>query len=510
MRNLLGSALVLIVAVATGCEKAAQPHDGAAPGAVAESPSVVATGALPLGAATLVTEAIDTTMSLAHWLAAHPGDVVLDTVPAGGKLELVCRSAAAPLAMGPRRFIRSAVFNLPDPPAGEVLPDTAGLAGRLCSLRALWLVAEEPDSLHALRFADSLSRSLQLVLGPGSPANEMLGMGSGLWQGVHSWILPGRTIVMGVAPPRAASFDEGSHGDSATKPSQVIVVAFSENSGLARHEIPTADDSTPDVEQQLELVHADSALSLTTPAVAAALRPLVARARSDAAPLPRTPSSDSALVRAAHLVRAAVPTLAPSQRAAALFALDVAVWGTMRDFAMNDSGEVRDPLRKQLDDAGLPYTDASLDGIAGYTRAALHEAFAADSLGPAGRFALLALLRSGWYGGPACGAGSAAFDSVIAHGESALQRGSADPFVQYYVGSALNDIVALAHSDDDTYVNAAEFRPREARARRRALSLLMAAHPGLRGTRPRRDSWRTITGLVLGRSTGARYFCVYD
>lgn len=121
-----------------------------------------------------------------------------------------------------------------------------------------------------------------------------------------------------------------------------------------------------------------------------------------------------------------------------------------------------------------------------------------------------ALALVGWYNGPACGAGSAAFDSVIAHGESALQRGSADPLVQYYVGRALNDIVALAHRDDDTYVNAAEFRPREARARRRALSLLTAAHPGLRGTRPRRDSWRTITGLVLGRSTGARYFCVYD
>ena len=102
---------------------------------------------------------IDTTITLGAWLKTHPNEVVSDSIPYHTEIEEVCRTARSTVSISGRTATRWAVFTIPRPTPEEMLPEGGpDVAERACHLRALWLVAEEPDSVRASTFAGSLAR----------------------------------------------------------------------------------------------------------------------------------------------------------------------------------------------------------------------------------------------------------------------------------------------------------------------------------------------------------------
>src|SRR5665213_2263933 len=85
--------------------------------------------AAPPDAQDLVTQAIDTSVSLAGWTKTHPRDVVGLDAPTGAANESFCRAATAPAELAAETVTRYALFYIPGPPPGEIVPsDTAHFA----------------------------------------------------------------------------------------------------------------------------------------------------------------------------------------------------------------------------------------------------------------------------------------------------------------------------------------------------------------------------------------------
>lgn len=483
------------------------------PAASGSTPPVPSAPLVPIeGPLGIAAGPIDTLVTLGGWLADHPGDVVQDSVPIGAVDGYVCRIAVGTVEIGGRKVARSAVFNLPTPPAGEALPDTAGLAGRECHLRAIWLVATELDPARASRFADSLGLILDGGLGPGRPGLAMSGVGTGQWGEQRTWTGPGTTVVRGVLPAEPASQDEGR--TIPKRVGRVIVAAFAPHSGLDagrwKDELADEDDEGAG-ERAVELALADSAVGWAgVPAFTAALRPALAyiRANPDSA---RTSAVDSALVRSAAVVHAlGNSSLAPPRRAAALVAMDLVLHHSARALD-DDSTSAGARLRRALEPSGAPYEFEHLGDGYFYTRAWLWEAYHQDSLGRAGHVALLSLLRSDWATRPGCAGTPGETGGVVDHGEAALARGDTDPLIHYYVGLGYHEDVSLARGGMyDDYVDPKEYVPRAPASRVKAIAHLRAALGGLTDRRMRRHAWRMAVLMMLGHAGQTRYFCVND
>lgn len=506
---------ILALAALAACERPSRSAEVApvvARGAPATSaPAGIDSLAASLGA---VTDGVDTLVTYRAWMASHPGEVPADSVIGAPLQDFVCRAVAAPVQIGGRTFTRTVLFGHPEPPAGEALPDSASVVSG-CPLRSVWLVARDSSSDRIAAFADTLSRALDVALGTSAPGLPMYGLGTRDWERPLTWHAPTATVAAGYVSATRERRDENTGRITDATPGRVIVVAFAPNSGWGSDDIRVgAIDDEDDGEREMLLGYVDSALAVVGDArLADHLTPALDWLRNGAAGHrhhQRPAEVDSALVRAARLVSAAAPTLDAPRRAAALGAVDMAV--ALAAGATDDSSATdRRTLRGGLEAAGFHYVYDQLGAVHVYSRNVLREAVRLDSLGGGGRLALVALLGNGWVTGYGCDTeGAAGFDQVIAHGEAALKAGATDPLIHYYVGIAHADIVALADDPNPDYHDPAEFRPRAAAARARAIAHLRAALAGLTDRRLRRHAWRLATALMAGRSMGTRFYCVYD
>ena len=502
------------LAAAVGCEPTpsrSAVHDSA-PGA--PSPAVAAPAVrIPVaGALSIFAAPVDTLSTLADWLAAHAGDVVSDRAPEGADPDLTCRVASSRTTLGGRTMVRSALFNIPNPPAGEGLPtDTVRVAEQHCHLRALWLEATVPDSLQARVFADSLSAMFDAALGPSRAGVAMDGPGTGQWRGGRTWSGPGTTIGLGIVPADTIRDDDGTVVRAV--PAKVVLASFAPHSGIdALHgKLDFIDlDDEKEGERDLELDRADSALGwAAVPRLTAALRPALAVLRAHAQFDTLHPAAiDSGVLRGAAFVHDTAPQLGPRRRAAALLATDIVVNGFFTTIEA-DSAHARERAARSA--IGLTYDEDPLDGGYRFLRPGLWEAYRLDPGGPAGRAAFVTLLGEGWTTKSRCSDGADEYRRVIDQGEAALARGASDAPIHYYVGIAHHDIVSLARGGMyDDYSHPSDFAPLAPAARVRAIEHLRAylAQPGDR--RMRRHAWRMAMTLMLGRTMDARYFCVYD
>lgn len=501
------------LAATTGCDTTPQrsPENAAAP-AVA-TPAVVAPTARPVtGPLAFFAAPVDTLVTLGEWLTTHPGDVSSDRVPQGADRELTCRIASSRIDVGGRMAVRSALFSIPNAPAGEALPsDTSRVAERYCRLSAIWLESTEPDSTRARAFADSLSAVVDGALGPSRAGVPLHGPGTGRWYGGRAWIGPGTTIVLGIVPRESIVDDAGKV--IRAEPGQVVLVAFAPHSGIdplqSAMEFIDLDDER-DFERELELGRADSSLAWAAlPRLTAEIGPALARLRAGASfGSLHSAAIDSGVLKAAAFVHDTAPRLEPRRRAAALLATDIVVNGF---FTTIDADSAHAREREARSAIGLTYDEDRLDGSYRFMRPGLWEAYRIDPSGPAGRAALVTLLRSGWATDARCAEGSDEFRRVIDQGEAALARGAGDALIHYYVGIAYHDIVSLAQGGvPDLYSDPSDYAPLAPAARVRAIEHLRAslAQPGDR--RMRRHAWRMAMSLMLGRSMAPRYFCVYD
>ncbi|HXQ76717.1 MAG TPA: hypothetical protein VN797_00850, partial [Gemmatimonadaceae bacterium] len=115
----------------------------------------------------LVTEKIDTTVTLGAWLKSHPGDRVGMVAPVGSVVDdQFCRVAVARTRLGNARLVRSALFYMPAPPKGEGLPaDITTDTENHCQLGAMVLASDRTDLAGAQALRDSVAAQIDKRLG---------------------------------------------------------------------------------------------------------------------------------------------------------------------------------------------------------------------------------------------------------------------------------------------------------------------------------------------------------
>jgi hypothetical protein len=465
----------------------------------------------PSGPLAIIMSPVDTIITLGSWMSSHPGDVVQDSVPQGALRDLVCRIAAAPMEIGGRHLVRQAVFNIPNPPEGETLPTSAQLAEQQCHLSGIWLATTESDSARGIAFADSLARMLNVSLGQSRPGVSLRESFASFWMGARSWSGPGTTVVLGVLKSVVHSRDGDT--DEAEREGRVILASIAPHSGFdsqAQDTTGVDDDHQEQGEHDLELVRADSALEwMKLPALAAEVRPVLALYRTTSLfDSKQSQAFDSVLVHVASAVRDEGPSLEPSRRAALLFAADVVFDRGANEHLANLDAD--DSLANTLKAVGAPLYFGSAEHGVRYDRHWLADAFQQDSLGRAGHAALVSLLARGWVDYHACDGSSHEIDAVLGHGDAFLKRGEADPSVEYYLGIANHDLVAINLGGYGEFVPWLRDKPPVAQSRARALEHLRAALARPLDRRMRRHAWRLAVALMLGHSLNPRYFCIEE
>jgi hypothetical protein len=466
----------------------------------------------------IVVAGIDTTVRLGAWLKSHPSDKVGAVPPAGQLEDKFCRASHLKLRLGSRTIVRSALFDIPDVPAGERFPsDTAKVAEDLCELRTVWLSAETPDSASASALADTLAQLIDRKLGNHS-AGVMLGAaGSANWLDGRSWKGPGTIVVVATLPSMAAEHASGSEdgpapdSSSTDKTRRVVMAAYAPNSGYEDIDLLETRFVERHREPRVLYQNADSAIAWAgLPKIAADLQQVLTHVRriagkGDTLTYPRV---DEALLRAVKGTHDIAPTLSPPRRAAALLAADIVMFAAHPYFASNSAS----PLRDSLESLGMTFTDLSIDQLVQNDRPWLWEAYRLDPSGRAGHAAFVELLGKGWTTKGACKEPGEEYNRIIEHGEADLRRGDTDPMVHFYVGSAYKTIFDAANvSPNDEYVDRRSFTAQAESARLKAIDHYRIALASLTDRTVRKDVWNRVMRLLLGRSgEQPEYICFYD
>jgi hypothetical protein len=470
---------------------------------------------------------IDTTISLGDWLKAHPRDSVAKEYRENRRWDAdsFCRVAVAKSTFANRRLTRSAVFHA-FLPVGEKLPeDTTKFAERFCRLRTIFLETEVLDSATALTLSDSVTSLIESQLGvrakPGAKTDQSA---SRDWLNGRTWSTPGATVVIGVAPlpdpPPQGDSTKAANNSRATRvisPRRVVMIAYApgssfqhEGSMTARYDEAErrAEESRPaTVVENPDVRDADSAIAWARlPSVAADLKVVLGVLRRSE---PRTPRTDSALIRAFSAIRDTAPTLEPRRRAAALLAAELVRFALIPVLQYNAGAQDRilvESLYKIVHGPGKSFS-ADDDN---WTRAWLWEAYRLDSLGRAGHLAFVRLLERGFRQDAMCAEDVGFYTTMIERGEAYLRRGTKDPLVHFYVGVANKSIFDLAHTTPGIWVEQPPTRAEAEAARVRAIDHFRAAFPGLRDRSMRNEAWHYATRLLLGQSGSAWMFCASD
>ena len=465
-----------------------------------------------------VTAAIDTTIRLGAWLKSHPADRIGVVPPVEQIEDKFCRASHLKLKLGDRTIVRSALFDIPEVPAGEPFPsDTARLAEDLCELRTVWLSTEVPDSASASALADTLSQLIDRKLGNHSSGVTFGARGAANWLDGRSWKGSRTTVVVATLPSmaaeRASRSEEGPAPDSSAmyKTRRVVMAAYAPNSGYEDIDLLETRFVERHREPRVLYQNADSAIAWAgLPKIATDLQQVLTHVRSiagkgDTLAYPRV---DEALLRAVKGTHDIAPTLSPPRRAAALLAADIVMFAAHPYFGSNSAS----PLRDSLKSLGMTFTDLPIDQLVQNDRPWLWEAYRLDPSGRAGHAAFLELLGNGWTTKGACKEPGNEYERIIEHGEADLRSGDKDPMVHFYVGSAYKTIFDAANvSPSDEYVDRRSFTAQAETARLKAIDHYRIALASLTDRTVRKDVWNRVMRLLLGRSgEQPEYICFYD
>jgi hypothetical protein len=498
--SLRWSSVALAVAVVMGCAR--RPH-------------------LPDGL-DLIVQPIDTTTTLATWLAGRPTDSVIFRAPAGAANDYICRTAEAQVPVAGQPMARSAVFYIPDAPDREAFPtDTARFDRRACRQRGTWLEQEVIDSAQASAFADTLEKVLVARLGAGRPTAEIAGVGTGAWRHTRTWDTASTHIVLGI---EASTYHDEDTPKITRHRSRVIVAAYAPKSGLTPGEARLESGGYTRVhfplhgDIGLQRERADSALRLSGLAnIAADVKRVFAHTEAHAEAHSggrghtdslHVPAIDTTIVRAAKATRDTVRTLTASRRAATLLATDLAL-AAYANVLDADTLSADWTTRRRLESVGIEYALDKRGSTYQYLRPWLWDAYRTDSLGPAGKLAFVELSSNAWSTRPSCADGAAGYDRIIDHGEAALKRGDTDPMIHFYVGEAYRDIYSLAHGGGEGKVDERLFAPRAESARQKAMEHLTTALMTLTQHPMRHAAWDDAVRLLLRVHTEPSFYCVY-
>lgn len=450
----------------------------------------------PMSFAALAAEEIrtlDRSLTPAAWRSVHPADFVKRGTAEDDERGAPCAySEKIDTIAGGRRILRRAIFDVPQPPSSLALPvdaDSARLVDTKCTLSAVWIQITVSSDSEGMRIASELRGPLPRFGLEVIPAAAVFG-GSAGWKGVSKWQRDSRTVI--------AAFD-ASWPD---QPKRVIAFAFYPQSAvnyLAREE----------ERDRAEEAHPDSIPFDAWPVAFAGAKIAISSADSLKKYLALSMDSVDHSLRIAGIrewtSRAAQGS--PATRAAAMLAADGLV---LVGLAPVDS-----VLARRYKEAGARYWQSEIGGYEfEYYHNFLDSAALVAPESPAGRFARLTQLRSGFNTAGGCQGGDDPFKRVSREGIRFLES-ERDPAVraevEFLIADGYADIVALAAGAGSIYEDGKRFLPEVADARRNAIAHYRA---GLALDRKSKiaveawdSAWRLLAGLAPART---HFFCVYD
>lgn len=443
-------------------------------------------------------------VTLGEWKIAHPDEVITDQ-DSSAVARFVgswCAVARRRQALGDRSAARTAFFY---PPAGGAPPLPAGRADLVgsCELGLVWLTVEVPDSSAGVRLADSVGAQLAGAFGQ-NVAGPVSFFGSAYWSQVSRFRKNGVTAVAALGNPVPGS------GGGPARP--VIAFAYLPGAGVGTGDDSPAHfgpwrpaDSLP-MDSALGLAGLDSSLSAPLTAL------LRAAATGRHAGISSQQFPDSLARPLRRWLDAAAGRDLP-QRAAALYVADRVMDQALCVYVRCDGREFAalEPLRA----LGAQFEWEPLGASWVYQRGWLNQARVLDRDSPLGQRILLAQLNAGFDFSGRCAAGAEMFQRVIDNAERYLERVPGSPIaaeVNFLLGEAYRDIVALAHGAGDIYADSSRYTERAAAA---AQSAVEAYERALRLAPAQSDvaknawqqGWWLRAGLV---PRGTRFYCVYD
>jgi hypothetical protein len=475
----------------------------------------------------LITEKIDTTITLAAWLKVHPSDKVSEVAPVSGINDPFCRGAVAQTHVLGRPLARYALFYIPALSKAEKLPtDTAKAPGDYCELRTVVLVSEEMDFSRGRALRDSLAALIQTRLG--SP-REGLPLGAGGVRGMPEgkiWNGPGTKVVVatgqvGRRPDPATRTTRGEEGEEAVavdsaKPemARTYAVAYAPGSGAqdfdtwqSRYKNEAAQRVA---DQRQKYGDVDSALVwAAVPSLSSDLNMVLNFLKSrdpESISAPRPAQVDIALRRALRTIHDVAPTLPPPRRAAALMAGEVTLFAAY-GVASTDTNT---KIYRTLDSLGISFAQLPGENGVKNTHAWLWQAWQIDSTGRAGRAAFVRLLGLTWPVSGECKGDE--YARMIEQGEAELKRGDKNPAIYFYVGSAYKSIWDDAHFEIPGEVEPSQSVKEQAEpARLKGIEYFRAAVQSLPDGEMRREAWSKGMQLMMRRSgEQPEYVCFPD
>ncbi len=437
--------------------------------------------------------------TLADWRVLHPGDRVetyrLDEkVKHVGVMDDWCARAVNTVTLPDGRLLRRYVyFFAPEPPADEPLPPLGSTASvESCRLGHLWVETAAPDPAAAMQTADQLQHLLATRFAAPEPRPTVSFFGSAFWEHQASWRQGPVQIVsaydksiLGENPrlvafattPAAQSMPEQRATDDYDHLRQVLRAAAA-SAGIA----PQAAE----IEQFLDKVYAPGGLPDDQMAAAGA---------------------ELASVLDRWMQQANAWT--GERRSAALLIADLTLSLTSHLVQDKDS-----PARARLTRLGAVFEWSELGAGWVYVHNWLRQAAELPRGGGSRELAFTEWLDTGLQQHCCCADGSENFRRVISAGDDFLRAPHPPALaarVQFMVGDAYLDIVALAGGAGDVYADAKNFQAEAPRARSQALAHYHAGLELDRQSPQARAAWRAAWRLAAGLGTAqTRFFCVYD
>lgn len=439
-------------------------------------------------------------ISLAEWTRAHPNDEITvyshELYDACNK-QWAARATKRERLKDGREVVRHAYFYPRVPNAFSELPvgvKSDAMLRRESFLGSIWVERLEPEPGIGQETAALATEEISKQFGSADRTNKIWYCNASSWMATAKWKKGNASI--------ASAFEKRV---SNPEKSRVLAFGFLPISEI-RTELGGPD---PYVEKH------DRELALLARAVKMA--GLGDQSGSRLIAVAQIPEEKDADFRLLSLVSAVKPWLIEGRKldstryAAALLAADVTLDISRSTYLLEDKKKRR--RRRQLEALGARFTDTHLDSTV-YLHSWLRQSIRLDPEGPAGDLALVRLMEFGFARSAACADGSEYFRRVIKEGEKYLARATdleLRTAVEFMVGDAYGDIVALAAGVEPLYGGVMKYEPEAPRARVKAIrhyrAALASASPSREAGAAWRNAWRLQAGLPPVR---LRFYCIYD
>lgn len=414
-----------------------------------------------------------------------------------------------------RQVTRTVYFYPPKAPTPAVFPTLVGqeLLNHSCTLAMIRIQTLTPAEQDGHTFAQALKQLFVKKYGSGIGMKGTGFSGSVSWEDAARW-MTGSEIVSAYDPTESSytssdpehPYRSGAVFVFARLP---VVYEIEQNACCAPKAYRYRSIESAQFHRALSVAGVEATLSERIGKLFAAL--FRASASPEKAQQPEETKWRESMVPLLRDWLNAVKTLAPTQRAAGLYAADrlLAAAGDVNGGVL---GEQDNPeLRSVLEKIGAGFEFYQLGKSYAYAGNWLNEARELDPDGAVGQMAVLVSLARG--GAPRLGKDQDIFHTMVVDGEWLLAKNpdaTTAAQVHFMIGDAYSDIVALAGGAEPDYDDPAKYRDEADSARKKALQHYRAGLAADGISENAKDAWLQAWHLSAGLLPTTRYVYIND